>query len=340
MTTNRRTQWVLTFVCAAFIAHNAVAQSKYSGIPEEHRKYTLAEGVTEKDVTYYSDGVACYARVFYPKGFDPAGKTPAIVLGQGWTGTTSSIVKYGARFAERGFLAMAIDYRGWGGSDGFPTVLDSGNNDDSVRFEERTARIRTKRTRLLPWKQVADYRNAISYIQGEPGADPDRIGVWGSSYAGGHVLTVASVDSRVKAAVSQVTGLNGYGMSEGPVPMSRSATVDAIKRAREGQGAEWRTGFSDPRMVDLETRQASQEYRPYHYVKNIPDTVAVLFVLAENDELINNDRAGTAAHAAVKGPKKLVIYPDIGHFDIYIEDHFEKASGEAADWFVKYLELK
>lgn len=340
MTTKGKAWCVLAFVCAAFIAHNAAAQSKYSGIPEEHRRYALADGVTEKDVTYYSDGVGCYAKVFYPKGFDPAGKTPAIVVGQGWTGTTASIKKFGARFAARGFVAMAIDYRGWGGSDGFATMLDSGSNDDSVRFEERTMRVRIKRTRLLPWKQVEDYRNAISYIQGEPGVDPDRIGIWGSSYAGGHVLTVASIDSRVKAAVSQVTGLNGYGKSEGPVPMSQYAIKDAIKRAREGQGGEWRTGFSDPRMVDIETQQASQEYRPYHYVKHIPDTVAVLFLLAENDELINNDQAGKAAYEILKGPKKLVVYPDIGHFDIYIEDHFEKGSAEAADWFAKHLELE
>ena len=33
--------------------------------------YTMPEGVTTKEVVYYSDGVACYGKVFYPKGFDP-----------------------------------------------------------------------------------------------------------------------------------------------------------------------------------------------------------------------------------------------------------------------------
>ena len=72
-------------------------------------------------------------------------------------------------------------------------------------------------------------------------------------------------------------------------------------------------------------------------VKHIPETVAVLFLLAGNEELINNDKAGKAAYEVLKGPKKLVVYPGIGHFDIYIEEHFEEASNEAADWLLKHL---
>jgi hypothetical protein len=64
--------------------------------------YTLAEGVTTREVTYYSDGIGCYGKIFFPKGFSPNGKTPGIVLGQGWAGNHFSIEKYGARFAERG----------------------------------------------------------------------------------------------------------------------------------------------------------------------------------------------------------------------------------------------
>jgi len=68
-----------------------------TGLMPEDWKYSLAEGVTAKEVTYYSDGTACYARIFFPKGFSTGGKTPGIVLGQGWAGTHFSIEKYGAR---------------------------------------------------------------------------------------------------------------------------------------------------------------------------------------------------------------------------------------------------
>jgi cephalosporin-C deacetylase-like acetyl esterase len=36
------------------------------------------------------------------------------------------------------------------------------------------------------------------------GIDPERIGIWGTSFAGGHVLVVAATDRRVRAIVSQV----------------------------------------------------------------------------------------------------------------------------------------
>ena len=332
-----------TIACVAIVAClgvNAAAQSKHSGIPKEYWPYELAEGVTEKDVTFYSEGMPAFGRVFHPKDFDTAGKTPAVIVSHGWTGTSYSLYKYGARFAEAGLVAMVIDYRGWGESPGWVTIIDDTETTDDQRVTETDAKVRVARTRLLPWEQVQDIRSAISYIQGEPGVDPERIGLWGSSYAGGHVLTVASLDPRVDAVVSQVTGLSGNGQSEGPLPYTDDELEEAITRARTNTGGEFHTGWTTPRDVDLETRRLAKEYRPFHRVKHIPETVAVLFLLAENEELINNERAGKAAYELLKGPKKLVEYENIGHFDIYIEEHFEKAVTEATNWYREHLILK
>ena len=81
----------------------------------------------------------------------------------------------GNAFAGAGFVAMIIDYRGWGNSDGFVSMEDRVKTTDDTRFTEATTRVKITRTRLLPIEQVEDIRNAISYIQGEPGVDPDRI---------------------------------------------------------------------------------------------------------------------------------------------------------------------
>jgi uncharacterized protein len=59
-------------------------------------------------------------------------------------------------------VVVAYDHRNFGDSDGEP------------------------RQELDPWVQVRDYRHAISFAQTLDGVDPDRVGVWGSSYAGGH----------------------------------------------------------------------------------------------------------------------------------------------------------
>jgi hypothetical protein len=233
---------IITIVIA--MAGSAVSQQPTvvkTGLTPQDWKYAMPEGVTVKEITYFSDGVGCYGKLFFPKGFATDGKTPGIVLGQGWAGTHFSIEKYGARFAERGFVALVVDYRGWGSSDGFisrtnPTVArgETGPDRDDKRFTNETTEIVIKRTRLVPLKQVEDYRNAISYLQGEPGVDRDRIGIWGSSYAGGHVLSVAAQDARVKAVVAQVPGINGRNSTNGPVTMRSALLDDAVKRARTG----------------------------------------------------------------------------------------------------------
>ena len=57
---------------------------------------------------------------------------------------------------------------------------------------------------------VRDYRNAITFVQTLDGVDPERIGIWGTSYSGGHVLVVAAVDRRVRCVVAQVPTISGW----------------------------------------------------------------------------------------------------------------------------------
>jgi dienelactone hydrolase len=59
---------------------------------------------------------------------------------------------------------VAYDHRSFGDSEGEP------------------------RQELDPWLQVRDYRHAITYAETLKDVDPDRVGIWGTSYAGGHVL--------------------------------------------------------------------------------------------------------------------------------------------------------
>src|SRR5581483_653607 len=88
-------------------------------------------------------------------------------------------------FATAGLNALVFDHRNFGASDGTP------------------------RQEIDPVAQVRDYRHAITWVSGLEEVDPLRIGVWGSSYSGGHVLVVAAVDRRVKAVVSQVPMVSG-----------------------------------------------------------------------------------------------------------------------------------
>jgi fermentation-respiration switch protein FrsA (DUF1100 family) len=194
------------------------------------------------------------------------------------------------------------------------------------------------RTRLLPLKMVDDYCNAISWLQGEPGVDPDRIGVWGSSFAGGHSIMTAALDARVKAVAVQVPAIAGKSSQPGPASIRGAQLEDAIKRARTGQGGEYETGFSFRRMVDVETQQAVAEYRPFHHLKAIGER-PVLFIVAEKEQLMNNRDHAYAAMEVLTGPKKLISVPGITHFEMYINDAFEISSNAAANWFREHLGL-
>ena len=105
-------------------------------------------------------------------------------------------------FAEAGFVVLVHDHRGFGASDGEP------------RYD------------VDPWRQIADWRRAISYLESRPEVDPHRIGLWGTSYAGGHAIVLGATDRRLRAVVAQVPTISGYQQSLRRVPPDQ---VDALE---------------------------------------------------------------------------------------------------------------
>jgi dienelactone hydrolase len=312
-----------------------------NGLRSSDYEYVLGNGVISKEVVYFSEGMACYAKIFFPEGFDAKGKPgiPAVVLGQGYAGTHVSIEKYANRFAEKGLVAMSIDYRGWGFSEGFPELVQpaigGGIERDNTRFVVKTTQVRIKRTKLIPQEQQQDYRNAISYIQGEPGVDYQRIGVWGSSLAGGNATVVAGQDARVKAVAVQVPAIAGATNIPGRAHLYGPMREDAIKRAREGQGHEYVTGFSRYFAVDQYQQYAAFQENYVGFWSTKID-VPYLAIAAEHDQLIPLSGI-KAAVERMSGTHNLIVVPEISHFEMYAHEPFEISANAAADWFVKYL---
>ena len=63
--------------------------------------------------------------------------------------------------------------------------------------------------RSIRGDRCRDYRDAITFAETLHETDAERIGIWGSSYSGGHVLVVGAIDRRVKCVVSQVPLISG-----------------------------------------------------------------------------------------------------------------------------------
>jgi dienelactone hydrolase len=333
------------------IEKNKAALEKQLSDPDQKREggtqprdwdYQLPEGVRTRQVTFYVDGgTTLYGKLFLPKGFTTAGKLPAVVVGHGINALSIGIEKFAARFAERGLVAMAIDYQSYGfsssGSDDI-RLLEPDTTTDMHAVTEKEARILLKRTNLNNVHEVADFRAAVSFLQGEPGVDPDKIGIWGSSNGGSVVIAVAAVDARVKAVVSQVA--TPRPAPRAPVAMGANFQKDAIQRVREGQGAEVDGGFSFRSKIDQWSNQRNRDVRPGQTLDQIRPTTAVLFLPAEKDELTQGPAGAIEAAKFLSGrgvPSQAIVFPGLSHFQAYSNAGFEIGSNLAADWFLKYL---
>ncbi len=138
-----------------------------------------------RDIEFNAEGVTLRGWFYYPDG--AAGPVPTVVMAHGFSAVKEMYLdRYAEAFSQAGLGVLVFDNRNFGASDGEP------------------------RQEIDPWAQVRDYRHAITFARTLPEVDRDRIGIWGSSYSGGHVLVVGAVDRRVRCVVSQVPLVSGY----------------------------------------------------------------------------------------------------------------------------------
>ena len=132
-----------------------------------------------KEISFKSRRANCHARLYEPTATDSNGA--GVVLAHGFCGTIDTgLTAYAEAFAQAGFHALVFDYRGFGLSDGAPRQFVS-----------------------VP-RQRQDWRNAIATLRGHANVNADRIGLWGMSFSGGHVIHMAHGDPKIRAVVSQV----------------------------------------------------------------------------------------------------------------------------------------
>ena len=295
-----------------------------------------------QDIEFDAEGTTLRGWLFTPdSGNRPC---PTIVMAHGFSAVKEMYLdSYAEIFAQAGLAALVFDNRNFGASDGVP------------------------RQEIDPWVQVRDYRHAITYARTRPEVNRDAIGVWGSSYSGGHALVLGAIDRRVKCVVSQVPLTSGYRnilrLVRADLIASIRSLFDQDREARfaghppamipvvtadpAGQAAlptadsyHWFTETGNTRApawkndVTVRTVEMLMEYEPGSYVERISPT-PLLMIIAAGDHLAVADEAFATFNRALE-PKKLVILPG-GHFEAYVGPGFELASQAACDWFVQHL---
>ncbi|NYT22060.1 alpha/beta fold hydrolase [Alcaligenaceae bacterium] len=289
-----------------------------------------------REVEFRSEGTMIRGRFYAPQGDD--GARPVVVMAPGFGGLIQhSVAAYAEAFAAGGLAVLAYDHPRFGISDGLP------------------------RQDVDPVLQRRTYRDAISFAQCLKGVDPSRIGLWGSSYGGGHVIEVAAQDPRVRCVVSQVPTISGHAQAR------RRMTADAMKamrarfdedRARRLRGVEPATlplvsldpaapGYFNSRAafdnymavpdfvneITLRSMEMGWENEPAINIDRVSPR-PFLMIVADEDEATPSDLALSAFNRALE-PKQLLIVKG-GHFSPY-QEHFERTSAAARDWYLRHL---
>ena len=295
--------------------------------------------VERQDVEFAAEGgVMLRGWLYIPDGPPPH---PAITMAHGFAGVKEhGLDRFARVFAAAGFVVLVHDHRGFGASGGTP------------RFD------------VDPWVQIADWRRAISFLESHPAVDADRIGVWGTSYAGGHAIVLGATDRRLRAVVAQVPTISGYQQSlrrVAPelVPALETAfanderhqfhdappATQAVVSADPSEPAAYRSPdaiafYNQPvpegvwqNVVTLRSTRGARMYEPGTWVSRVSPT-PLLMIVGLRDAITVTDLALGAYEQALQ-PKKLVTI-DGGHFDPYLEC-FADASGAACAWFTEHL---
>ncbi|MDE0265258.1 MAG: acetylxylan esterase [Bryobacterales bacterium] len=313
---------------AALVAVICLSQSGVGAFAQQ--EWRAPVGVNWRTDTILSEGTRLAAEIFSPSDRDGE-MLPCILMAHGWGGTARGLRRDAVVFARAGYLAVAFDYRGWGNSD--PRVILANPAPDGKPGTFR-AEVIAIREVVDPVEQGRDWLNALHWLQAEPMCDTQRIGVWGSSYSGGHVLYAAAHDRRVKAVFSQVGGMDSRFVAASDDARARTLK-EATLRAR-GQ-----LPYPAPGAVEVGAlrgapiRDKLMHYAPVELARQASHA-ALMFVIAEHEELFDNRDHAIKAHAAATGVKKLVTLPGIKHYGIYREAR-ERAQQLAVEWFDAHL---
>lgn len=298
------------------------------------------------DVEFQSEGTSIKGMFLTPD--EGKGPFPTIVMAGGWCYVKELVQPSYAEVINRsGIATLIIDYRRLGESDGEP------------------------RQHIDPWDQIEDYKNAISFAETLDEVDENRIGVWGISYSGGHVLIVGATDPRVKCVVSNIPVVQGWDNMRrvhGSLNFRRLQEMIATDRAARFRGEsggyvpmssmtpnDEQTAWPFPEVYEvfkqlqeteapnhehrntIQSIELLQNYSVFPFVERILDTPTMMIV-AEGDDITSWDREIEAFDKVATQAKELVVLPHTSHMTLYSDkSRLEIAAEAAARWLAEHL---
>lgn len=288
-----------------------------------------------EETEFSSNGIRCAATLFRPMAAAPDPLVrPVVVMAHGFGAPRAHrLYAYAEVFARGGYIVVVFDYRFWGDSDGWPRNVLS-----------------------IP-DQLDDWRRAIEFARTLPGADPDRIVAWGTSFSGGHVINLAGSGEKLAAIIAQVPHVSGpaavraRGMLSGlrlipaaiedvvratlkyepryiasvghPGDLAMLNSPDVMPGIRRLEQQAGLTGSEYPHQVAARIVARIGLYSPLRKAAAV--SCPTLIQIALSDVVTP---AAPARKAAARMFHAVVREYDFGHFDFYVEPAFPTISAD------------
>lgn len=255
---------------------------------------------------------------------------PCVVMAHGFTGVRDMQLHSPAlAFAAAGYRVVVFDYRHFGGSSGQPRQL------------------------LDLKRQYADWDAAIAFARHCDGVNPGRIVLWGTSFAGGHVLDAAARSEGIAAVIAQAPFVDGrasavallrqyplvalrlqltavadqIGAALGRPPRYVPVTAPPGDRALLPSPHVWQsvpvvvpTGSTWRNEVAARIALRIGTHRPVTRMKKID--CPVLLQVLDDETVLPTKPVHRAAKLAPRA--ELVSYAGLDHFDVYVGEGFDR----------------
>ncbi|MFC2130872.1 alpha/beta hydrolase [Bacteroidota bacterium] len=296
-----------------------------------------------QDVTFDVDGSSLRGWLYLPE--DIIKPVPCIVMSHGFCGTKDMLLEqYALKFVEEGIATLTFDYRHFGDSEGEPRQHYSTNN------------------------QLADIKAAVNYSRSRGEIDPDKIVIWGTSSSGNYGIPIAAEDKNIAAVIGQCPSLDHQ--LDGKMNFQRDGLGWMLKLIMHAQRDKGRSRFglsphtfpavgqpgTTAMLIAPEAFEGYQEiakdsktfrnevcarlmlgaHGPNLFTSAEKVSCPLLFLICENDNIVHPD-SYKKIEKILEEKVKILKYP-IGHFDIYVGEHFEKCINDQIAFLKEILE--
>jgi fermentation-respiration switch protein FrsA (DUF1100 family) len=151
----------------------------------------FAADIQTRQVSFENEGTTLAATLYLPADFRPGEKRPGVLVTGAWTSIKEQMSGlYAREMAERGFVALAFDFRGWGQSGG------------NIRFKED------------PTAKTEDISAVADYLASLPEIDASRITGLGICASAGYMAAAATGNARFRSVSLVAPWLHNGGIVE------------------------------------------------------------------------------------------------------------------------------